>query len=203
MSRYTGPRLKIMRAFGVELPGLSRKSLTDRPEPPGQHGARVKRKSNYGLQLMEKQKLRMNYGLSERQMRRLVREARGGRGSVGEKIAEFLERRLDNVVFRAGFSPTIPAARQLINHGHFQVNDRPVNIPSYRVKMSDTIALRPRSAGLDCVKETLAEPALTRPEWLHWDERSHVAKVAHLPAVDDIPFPVSMQMVVEYYSRQL
>jgi small subunit ribosomal protein S4 len=203
MSRYTGPRLKIMRALGLELPGLSRKNLLDRFDPPGQHGAKTKRKSDYGLHLMEKQKLRMNYGLTERQMRRLVQEARTAHGAFGEKIAEFLERRLDNVVFRAGFSPSIPAARQLVNHKHFLVNGRPVNIPSYRVKLGDTVTLCPASAGLLCVKETLDEPVLTRPEWLHWEEQTRTAHVTHLPAADDIPFPVSLQMVVEYYSRQL
>jgi small subunit ribosomal protein S4 len=203
MSRYTGPRLKVMRAFGLDLPGLSRKTMADRPAPPGQHGAKQKRKTGFGLQLMEKQKLRMNYGLSERQMRRLVREARSAQGAAGGKIAEFLERRLDNVVFRAGFAPTIPAARQLVNHGHFLVNNRPVNIPSYRIRVDDTVALRPASAKLDCVKETLAEPALIRPEWLQWDEQNRVAKIAYLPAADDIPFPVSLQLVVEYYSQRL
>jgi small subunit ribosomal protein S4 len=203
MSRYTGPRLKVMRALGLDLPGLSRKTIANRSDPPGQHGAKPKRKSGFALQLMEKQKLRVNYGLSERQMRRLVREARGASGSAGERIAEFLERRLDNVVFRAGFAPTIPAARQLINHRHFLVNGRPVDIPSYRVRTGDAVTLRASSAGLDCVKETLAEPALTRPEWLQWNEQTRIATVSHLPAADDIPFPVSLQLVVEYYSQRL
>ncbi|MDR1887775.1 MAG: 30S ribosomal protein S4 [Zoogloeaceae bacterium] len=203
MSRYTGPRLKVMRALGLDLPGLSRKTIAERSNPPGQHGAKPKRKSSFALQLMEKQKLRMNYGLSERQMRRVVREARSAKGSAGEKIAEFLERRLDNVVFRAGFAPTIPAARQLVNHGHLQVNGRRVDIASYRLRVGDIVTLRPKSATLDCVKETLAEPALTRPEWLHWDEQNRGAKIAHLPAGDDIPFPVSLQLVVEYYSQRL
>nr|WP_223871803.1 30S ribosomal protein S4 [Candidatus Dactylopiibacterium carminicum] len=109
MSRYTGPRLKIMRALGVDLPGLSRKTIADRPNPPGQHGARQQRKSGFGLQLQEKQKLRFNYGLSERQMRRLVLDARRDRGATGDKLAELLERRLDNVVFRAGFAGSLRA----------------------------------------------------------------------------------------------
>ena len=104
MSRYTGPRLKVMRALGVDLPGLSRKSIADRPYPPGQHGQRQQRKSGFGLQLQEKQKLRFNYGLSERQMRRLVLDARRDKGSTGAKLGELLERRLDNAVFRAGFA---------------------------------------------------------------------------------------------------
>jgi small subunit ribosomal protein S4 len=203
MSRFTGPRLKVMRALGLDLPGLSRKSIANRPNPPGQHGAQMRRKSDFGLRLMEKQKLRVNYGLSERQMRRLVREARGDKGATGEKLAELLERRLDNVVFRAGFAPSIPAARQLVNHGHFCVNGRRVDIPSYRVRIGDAIALRERSAGLNCVKETLAEPALFRPEWLHWDETARVTKITHFPAANDIPFPVDLQLVVEYYAQRL
>jgi small subunit ribosomal protein S4 len=192
-----------MRALGLDLPGLSRKSMAERPNPPGQHGAKQNRKSGFGLQLMEKQKLRMNYGLTERQMRRLVLDARKTQGATGEKIAELLERRLDNVVFRAGFAPTIPAARQLVSHGHLLVNGRRVNIASYRLRIGDTVALCAKSAGLYCVRETLAEPALTRPEWLHWDDQTRIARVSHLPAADDIPFPVSLQLVVEYYSQRL
>ncbi|MDR1647057.1 MAG: 30S ribosomal protein S4 [Zoogloeaceae bacterium] len=203
MSRFTGPRLKAMRALGLDLPGLSRKSISARPHSPGQHGAQMRRKSDFGLRLMEKQKLRVNYGLTEKQLRRLVREARGSRGATGEKLAELLERRLDNVVFRAGFAPTIPAARQLVNHGHFCVNGRRVDIPSYRVNIGDVIALSERSAKLDCVKGTLAEPALIRPEWLHWDEPQRVASISHLPAASDVPFPIELQLVVEYYAQRL
>ena len=111
MSRYTGPRLRVMRALGIELPGLSRKSIENRPYPPGQHGLKQKRKSDFGKQLIEKQKLRYNYGLNERQMRRMMAEARAGKGNTGEKMLELLERRLDNFVFRAGFAPTLIAAR--------------------------------------------------------------------------------------------
>ena len=110
LSRYTGPRLKVMRALGTELPGLSRKPLGERNYPPGQHGQRPKRKSGFGVQLIEKQKLRFNYGLGERQIQRLFREAKRDRGPTGDKLLELLERRLDNFVFRAGFAPTTVAA---------------------------------------------------------------------------------------------
>lgn len=203
MSRYTGPRLKVMRALGVDLPGLSRKSIAERPNPPGQHGARPQRKSGFGLQLQEKQKLRFNYGLSERQMRRLVLDARRDRGSTGDKLAELLERRLDNAVFRSGFAPTVMAARQLVNHGHFQVNGQAVDIPSYRLRVGDVIALREKSRKLVAIRASLAEPALSRPEWLAFDEAQSVASVAHLPAVSDVPFPIEMQLVVEYYSQRI
>lgn len=116
MSRYTGPRLKVMRALGTELPGLSRKPLDERNYPPGQHGQRPKRKSGFGVQLIEKQKLRFNYGLTERQIQRLFREAKRDRCPTGDKLLELLERRLDNFVFRAGFAPTTVAARQLVRH---------------------------------------------------------------------------------------
>ena len=125
MSRYTGPRVKRMRALGIDLPGLSRKSMWNRPYPPGVHGpksARRRKMSDFKKQLLEKQKLRFNYGLNEGQFRRLYREAVHSKDPSGDKLVELLERRLDNFVFRAGFAPTIPAARQLVCHGHFLVN---------------------------------------------------------------------------------
>ena len=134
MSRYTGPRLKKCRALDVDLPGLTRKRRK-RTYRPGQHGPGFRRKvSDYGRRLMEKQKIRFNYGLGERQLRRLVSDARRSQLSTGDKLMELLERRLDNVVFRAGFTPTIPAARQLVNHGHILVNGRKASIPSFSGK---------------------------------------------------------------------
>ncbi|MDB5801395.1 MAG: ribosomal protein [Rhodocyclales bacterium] len=203
MSRYTGPRLKVMRALGVELPGLSRKSIENRPNPPGQHGARARRVSGFGAQLREKQKLRFNYGLGERQMRRLMTDAKASRGNAGEKLAELLERRLDNVVFRAGFAPTIPSARQLVNHGHFHVNGKRVDIPSYRVRPGEVISLARSEKVLDIIKFTMEEPSLTRPEWLSWDAAASKATMTHAPALSDMPFPIEMQLVVEYYSQRM
>lgn len=203
MSRFTGPRLKVMRALGVELPGLSRKSLGDRQYPPGQHGMRARRKSGYGLQLQEKQKLRFNYGLSERQIRRLMLDARRDRGATGEKLVELMERRLDNVVFRAGFAPTVIAARQLVNHRHLMVNGRSVNIPSYRVRVGDVVTLREKSRSLAVVRASLQEPALSRPEWIAFDEAQLTASISHLPQATDVPFPIDLQLVVEYYSQRI
>ena len=141
MARYKGPRVKKLRALGVDLPGLSRKSRERRPYPPGQHGnVGHKKTTEYGRRLMEKQKLRFNYNVSERQLRRLVKEARSSKTATGQKLLELLESRLDNVVFRAGFAPTIPAARQLTGHGHVTVNGKRVDIASYRVKQGDVIA---------------------------------------------------------------
>jgi len=203
MSRYVGPRVKVMRALGTDLPGLSRKSVGERNYPPGQHGQKQRRRSNFGTQLIEKQKLRANYGLSERQLRRLFIEARQSKGPTGDKLIGLLERRLDNVVCRAGFAPTIPAARQLVSHRHVRVNGKPVNIPSYRVRLGDAVELREASRSLDVVKGSLSEPALTRPEWLTWDETAVRAQIGHLPVADDVPFPVELQQVVEYYSNRI
>lgn len=200
MSRYTGPRLKILRALGMDLPGLSRKTMQDRPNPPGQHGLKQKRKSDFGLKLMEKQKLRYNYGITETQLRRIVLKSKSMKGSTGENILSLLERRLDNVVFRAGFAPTIPAARQLVRHGHIRLNQRRNTIPSQQVRAGDQITLHKPESLLQVVKESLAEPALLRPEWLNWDEAARTARVVHLPAASDVPFPIDMQQVVEYYA---
>ena len=205
MSRHTGPRLKIMRALGVELPGLSRKSIEGRPNPPGQHGATAarRRKSDYGLALIEKQKLRFNYGVSERQLRRLVVEARRRQGPTGDNLLQLLECRLDNAVFRAGLAPTIPAARQLVSHCHILLNGRRINIPSIRLRAGDEITLREHSRNLPLVRETVAEPTLTRPEWLAWDASAFVAKLTRLPEADEVPFPVEIQLVVQHYANRV
>lgn len=205
MSRYTGPRLKVLRALGVDLPGLSRKSMQERAQPPGQHGARkvTARKSEFGLQLMEKQKLCYNYGLTERQLRRTVADAKKHRGATGDKLVELLERRLDNLVFRAGFAPTIPAARQLVSHGHFQLNGKRVTIPSIRLRVGD--AFGPTAAGskIDLVRATLEDPALERPEWIALDSATATARLSHLPGGDAAPFPLDLQRVVEYYATRM
>ncbi len=205
MSRFTQPRLKVMRALGVDLPGLSRKSIEARPTPPGQHGAKAvrRRKSDFGIKLQEKQKLRFNYGLTERQLRRLILDARKGNTPTGETLLQLLERRLDNVLFRAGLAPTIPAARQLVSHRHVKLNGRLVNIPSIRLRVGDEITIKTESLNMPLVIESLKELSLVRPEWLNWDETSKSAKVAHFPAADDVPFPVDVQQVVEYYANRI
>ncbi|WP_020168317.1 MULTISPECIES: 30S ribosomal protein S4 [Methylotenera] len=205
MSRLTGPRLKIMRALGVDLPGLSRKTIEARPTPPGQHGNKAsrKRRSDFGVKLQEKQKIRFNYGLTETQMRRMILDARKGKEPTGERLLQLLERRMDNVVFRAGFAPTLIAARQLVTHGHLMLNGRNVNIPSIRLKVGDEVTIRVKSKNIPMVVETIKQPSLARPEWLTWDEATTVVKVAHLPAIEDVPFPVDVQQVVEYYANRV
>lgn len=203
MSRYTGPRLKIMRALGTELPGLSRKALGERNYPPGQHGQRPKRKSDFGIKLIEKQKLRFNYGLTEGQIQRLFREAKKSKAPTGEKLLELLERRLDNFVFRAGFAPTAIAARQLVLHKHVLLNGRKVNIPSLRVRPGDSIGLTEKGRTIPIAIGALAEPSLARPEWLSFDEAACTATVTRTPDASEVPFPVEIQHVVEYYAVRI
>lgn len=203
MSRYTGPRLKIMRALGTELPGLSRRALGERDYPPGQHGQKPKRKSDFGVKLIEKQKLRYNYGITEGQLRRIVREAKVSKSPTGEKLLELLERRLDNFVFRAGFAPTTVAARQLVRHRHVLLNGKPADIPSIRIRIGDRITLTEKGRRIPATVECLAEPALTRPEWLTFDDRQVTATATRLPDANEVPFPVDIQHVVEYYAVRL
>ena len=195
-----------MRALGLDLPGLSRKSMWDRPYPPGVHGpksARRRKMSDFKKQLLEKQKLRYNYGLNEGQFRRLYHEAVHSKEPSGDKLLEFLERRLDNTVFRSGFAPTIPAARQLVCHGHFLVNGKRLDIPSYRVREGDVITLRERSQSLSAVEASLGDVRLARPDWIEFDEGNKSSTVKSLPKVDSVPFPLEIDLVIEYYSKQL
>lgn len=204
MGRHTGPRLKKMRALGVELPGLSRKSISKRPYRPGEHGQTSQRPNDYRLRLQEKQKLRFNYGITERQLRRIVQEAVQSKILTDDKIIELLERRLDNVVFRGGFAPTIPAARQLVNHKHILVNNKRVNIASYRVKVGDMIQPREKSIKLEPIQIALLDgPELNYPEWLEFDTSTTSIRIVSLPNADSAPFPLELSLVVEFYSRLL
>ena len=204
MSRYTGPRLRVMRALGVELPGLSRKSTERRPYPPGEHGGRRRRPDSvFGTQLKEKQKLKMNYGVTERQMRRLMKQARKSKTAAGIRLLELLESRLDNAVFRAGFAPTIPAARQLVNHGHFLLNGRKTDIPSAQIKQGDVIALREKSKNLEIIKESLAKPSIALAQWLTVEIDEKKFTISATPDAESVPFPVEVQQVVEYYNTRM
>lgn len=203
MARFRGPRLKIMRALGVQLPGLSRKQWDERkPYPPGMHHGRHRKKlSVYGTQLMEKQKLRYNYGLGEKQLRRFVDMSFQKRGNPGENLLQYLERRLDNAVFRSGFAPTIPAARQLITHGHIRVNGQRVNKPSFLVKQGHKMELSQKAQNFTHVQASLENVVLTRPTWIGFDEGEKSATVTTLPDRDSVPFPIEIAQVVEYYSK--
>jgi small subunit ribosomal protein S4 len=195
--------MRVMRALGTELPGLSTKKPEKRLYPPGQHGQARKKLSEYALRLQEKQKLRYNYGVSERQLRRLMYEARTSGTSAGLKLLELLERRLDNVVFRAGFARTIPAARQLVNHGHVLVNGRRVDIASYRVAAGQVVSLRERSQKLALLDAAKSIADAMQTPWLEVDRETRRARVASLPDEGSVPFTIQVQLVVEYYSQRL
>jgi small subunit ribosomal protein S4 len=203
MSRYTGPRVRAMRALGVQLPGLSSKSVERRPYPPGQHGQARRKLTEYGRRLMEKQKLCRNYGVSERQLGKLMLIARGSQGPTGERLLELLERRLDNVVFRAGFARTIPGARQLVNHGHILVNGKKLDRASYAVRRGDVISLHTRSHELKPVLAALESSRPFETSWLTVDPAARAATVAELPEATSVPFPIEVQLVVEFYSQRL
>lgn len=201
MSRYRGPRLRIVRRLG-DLPGLTRKSAR-RAYPPGQHGQNRKKRSEYAIRLEEKQKLRFNYGLTETQLLRYVRRARRVTGSTGQVLLQMLEMRLDNTVFRMGMAPTIPSARQLVNHGHVTVNGRVVNIPSYQCRPGETVAVRDREQSRNMVQNNLQYPGLANlPTHLEFDKTKLVGKVNSVVEREWVALQVNELLVVEYYSRQ-
>ncbi len=201
MSRYRGPRLRIVRRLG-DLPGLTRKSAR-RAYPPGQHGQNRKKRSEYAIRLEEKQKLRLNYGLTEKQMLRYVRRARRVTGSTGQVLLQLLEMRLDNTVFRMGMAPTIPAARQLVNHGHVTVNGRVVDIASYQCRPGETVSVRDREASRKLVQANLQYPGLANlPSHLEFDKNKMTGKVNSLVEREWVALQVNELLVVEYYSRQ-
>ena len=204
MSRDRGPRLKKMRAVGIELPGLSRKSIERRPNPPGmREGQYKKKKSEYGTQLLEKQKLRFNYGVTEKYMRRTIKEAFRSREHSGHKLLEILESRLDNVVFRAGFAPTIPAARQFVGHNHVLVDGKRVNVASFRVKTGQTITVTEKASKMPLVEATVQNPSIARPAWLSYDKDANSAQMITTPDRDSFCFPIEVALIVEYYARSI
>ena len=201
MSRYRGPRLRVVRRLG-DLPGLTRKSAR-RAYPPGQHGQNRKKRSEYAIRLEEKQKLRFNYGLTEKQMLRYVRKARRVTGSTGQVLLQLLEMRLDNTIFRMGMAPTIPAARQLVNHGHVTINGRVVNIASYQCRPGEEIAVRNREQSKKLVEANLQYPGLANlPSHLEFDKNKMAGKVNGVVEREWVALQVNELLVVEYYSRQ-
>jgi small subunit ribosomal protein S4 len=204
MARYRGPRLRIVRRLG-ELPGLTRK--TSRKEnPPGQHGssAAMKKISQYSIRLREKQKLRYNYGISEKQLINYVKKSRKSKGSSGEILLQLLEMRLDNIVFRLGMAPTVLAARQMVNHGHICVNDQLVDIPSYQCKPQDVITVKERKGSRKLVEgylETLGNAQL--PEHLTFNASNLAGEIKSLVQRNWISLKINELLVVEYYSRKV
>lgn len=184
--------------MGVTL-GLKSKPSKRIEIPPGQHGRKRRKKiSSYGEHLLEKQKLRWTYGVSENQLKRYFKEATKAKVSTGERLLQLLEQRLDNAVYRLGFTPTLAAARQLATHGHVLVNEKKVDIPSYRVKPGEIITLTPKALDIPTVKESL-EGEKEVPKWL--EKKGAVGKIAALPARDQIPLDINEQLIIEFYSR--
>ncbi len=203
MSRYTGPRVKVQRALGVSLPGLSTKGIDRRPQRPGQHGYARRKVTEFGLRLMEKQKLRFYYGLSERQFRGVVQAAGRSTTATGTKLIELLERRLDNVMFRAGFFPTIPAARQAVTHGHISVNGKRVDIASFRVKLGDVIGLTKTGEAIDSITNQIATRRYAAPPWLDVVDAEKTIKVSGMPDESSALVEIDSRLVIEYYSLRL
>ena len=204
MARYTGPRLKLMRSVGIQLPGLSCKGIERKPNPPGMKDGQFRRKkSDYGLHLLEKQKLRFNYGVTEKYLRKTVREAFRSRDHSGHKLLELLERRLDSMLFRSGFAPSIPAARQLIRHNHVKIDGRRVNIPSYRVAPGQEVAMTEKGLKIPVVAGSLEQPSLARPAWLAFDADKNSAKMIAVPDRESFSFPIEVNLIVEFYARSV
>jgi small subunit ribosomal protein S4 len=204
MSKREGSKYKINRRLGVNLWGRSKSPLNRRDYGPGQHGQRRKKPSDFGTQLMAKQKLKGYYAnIGERQFRRLYEEAARRRGDTGENLIELLERRLDAVVYRMKFMPTPFAARQFVNHGHIRVNGRRVNIASYLVKDGDLIEVKDKSKELAIVLEASKSTERDVPDYLQVDHDRMKGSFVRAPKLADVPYPVSMEpnLVVEFYSR--
>lgn len=201
MARYIGPKQRLQRQIGEDL-GLKTNALkTARrlANRPGQHGAKGRRKlSNYGIQLKEKQKLKYIYGILEKQLRATYEEASKNPAATGTAMLSFLERRLDNVVYRLGFAPTRASARQLVNHNHFSINGKKMNIPSYQVKVGDVLTMKAKTAKVPVVAAAMKEERPV-PAWL--EAKNGAAHVVKLPVREDITEKVDEQLIVEYYNR--
>ena len=200
MSRYTGPSWKVSRRLGISLTG-SGKELARRPYAPGQHGQSRRKLSEYGMQLREKQKLRMMYGLTERQFSNTFKRAGKIReGKHGDNFMILLEQRLDNVVYRLGLATTRRQARQLVNHGHITVDGKRVDIPSYEVQPGQVISLRERSKNLQIVKDAL-EAVVGRAPFVSFDEDKMEGTLVRLPERDELDANIDESLIVEYYNK--
>lgn len=205
MTKRSNAKHKIDRRLGENIWGRPKSPVNKREKRPGQHGERRAGKlSDYGQQLRAKQKLKGYYGsIGERQFRKIYEEARRFRGSTSEQMIGLLERRLDTVVYRAKFVPTVFAARQIVSHGHIKVNGKRVNIPSYRCKVGDIIEVKDKSRELALVMEASKSSERDTPDYLEVDHSKMSAKFVRVPVLSDVPFPVVMEpnLVVEFYSR--
>ncbi len=205
MTKRTAAKYKLDRRMGENIWGRPKSPVNRREYGPGQHGQRRKAKlSDFGTQLRAKQKLKGYYGdLTEKQFRRIYAEAVRVAGDTGENLIGLLERRLDAVVYRAKFVPTVFAARQFVNHGHVKVNGQKVNIPSYRVKEGDVIEIRDRSKQMALVLEAAGSQERDVPEYMHVDHSKMIVEFVRTPGLTDVPYPVMMEpnLVVEFYAK--
>jgi len=201
MARYTGPKTKIARKFGEAIFGDD-KNFEKRNYPPGQHGNNRRRgkKSEYAIQLAEKQKAKYTYGILERQFRNMFKRATASKGITGQILLQLCESRLDNVVFRMGIAPSRSAARQLVSHRHILVNGEKVNIPSYQLKPGDTVGVREKSKSLETIENSLAN-ANHVYEWITWDNAIKRGTFVSKPERLQIPENINEQFIVELYSK--
>lgn len=201
MARYTGPKTKIARKFGEPIYGDD-KSFEKKKYPPGQHGNQRRRgkKSEYALQLMEKQKAKYTYGILERQFRRMFENANRRKGVTGEILLQLCEGRLDNIVYRLGLAPTRRGARQLVSHKHIVVNGEIVNIPSYQVDVNDVIGVREKSKSLSVIQSALDNSREVN-EWLSWNAEKLEGTVVSVPEREQIKENINTQLIVELYSK--
>ena len=202
MARYTGPKTKIARRFKDPIFGPD-KALDKRQYGPGQHGPNKRRgkQSEYAVQLAEKQKAKYTYGILERQFSNLFEKASRMKGITGENLLQLCEGRLDNTVFRLGIAPTLSAARQLVSHKHITVNGSVVNIPSYAMKVGETVGVREKSKSLEAITDSLAVTGSKSFDWLEWAPSQLEGKVVGVPTREMIPENIKEQLIVELYSK--
>lgn len=201
MARYTGPKTKIARKFGEPIFGED-KAFEKRNYPPGQHGSSKRRgkKSEYAIQLMEKQKAKFTYGILEKQFRNLFKKASRSKGVTGEVLLQLCESRLDNMVYRFGLSPSRSGARQLVSHRHITVNGSIVNIPSYQLKIGDIVGVREKSKTMNIIQETKGKDSSIY-EWLSWNKEQLQGTYLNIPERSQIPETIKEQLIVELYSK--
>ncbi len=205
MARYRGPVIKKCRAVGVILPGLTTAAVLNRQYPPGVHGtSRRSKPSDYKIRLQEKQKARWHFGVLEKQFQRYVRKASRLKGPAGTNLVQLLESRLDNIVWRLGLARTIPAARQLVVHGHVMIDGKRVDRPSFHVKPGQEISVREKSRTKSFIQEVIeGSAARTRPTWLEFDPAKAAGKLLSAPERQDLPFELNENAIVEFYSQKL
>jgi small subunit ribosomal protein S4 len=202
MARYIGPKSKIARKLGEPIYGPD-KNFEKKNYPPGHIGANKRRKkvSEYGVQLMEKQKAKYTYGVLEKQFFNIFKEASRKKGITGENLLQLLESRLDNVVFRLGIAPTRAAARQFVTHKHITVNGQVLNIASYTVKPNDIVGVREKSKSLEAITNSLTSASYNKYSWLEWDNDQMAGKFINIPERSEIPENIKEQLIVELYSK--